>query len=50
MQTDDLCEKSARLELQLEQAKSAAAATASSAAYHRATMDTPEPHLEFPLL
>ena len=50
MQTDDLCEKSARLELQLEQAKSAAAATASSAAYHRATMDTPEPHLGFPLL
>ena len=42
MQTADLREKSARLELHLEQAKAAgAAATASSAAHHTATLDTP---------
>ena len=42
MQIADLREKSARLELQLEQAKAAgAAATASSAAHHTATLDTP---------
>jgi len=41
MKTADLREKSARLEIQLEQARTAATATASTAAQHTATLDTP---------